>query len=144
MSRLQLDSSTPATVVRATIFRKKYVSVDENYGPGHQGTTTSYPCYLDFILRGEGGEIERRVTSLGTVQVIEADVQDVLCYEYRWGYKVEVPRGYTSELMELANQGDPNARGMNLLVAPPVPEVDETELASILAKLAALLEEKAA
>lgn len=53
MSRLQLGSFTPATVVRATIFRKKYVSVDENYGPGHQGTTTSYPCYLDFILRGE-------------------------------------------------------------------------------------------
>lgn len=76
--------------------------------------------------------------------MIEADVQDVLCYEYRWGYKFEVPRGYTAELMELANQGDPNARGMNLLVAPPVPEVDEAELASILAKLAALLEEKAA
>lgn len=144
MSRLQLGSFTPVTVVRATIFRKKYVSVDEDYGPGHQGTTTSYPCSLDFILRGKGGEIERRVTSLGAVQVIEADVQDVLCYEYRWGYKFEVPRGYTAELMELANQGDPNARGMNLLVAPPVPEVDETELASILAKLAALLEEKAA
>ena len=144
MSRLQLGSFTPATVVRATIFRKKYVSVDEDYGPGHQGTTTSYPCYLDLILRGEDGEIERRVTYLGTVQVIEADVQDVLCYEYRWGYKFEVPRGYTSELMELANQCDPNACGMNLLVAPPVPEVDEAELASILAKLAALLEEKAA
>lgn len=144
MSRLQLDRFTPATVVRATTFRKKYVSVDEDRGPGHQGTTTSYPCYLDFILRGKNGEIERRVRPLGAVQVIEADVQDVLCYEYRWGYKVEVPYGYTAELMELANQGDPNARGMNLLIAPPLPELDGAELASTLAKLAALLEEKAA
>lgn len=140
MPHIHMDSSTPVVVVRATTFRKKYVEVEENHG---REETTHYPTYLDFLVRSEDGEIVRFVTSLGSVKVIEADVQDVLCYSYRWGYKVEVPRGYVAELMELANQGDPNARGMNLLVAPPLPELDGAELASILANLAAVLERNA-
>lgn len=142
MPHIEMSSSTPVVVVRATTFRKKYVKVDENHQSGHE-ETTNYPAYLDFIVRSEDGENARFVTPLSSVKVIEADVQDVLCYSYRWGYKVEVPRGYVAELMELANQGDPNARGMNLLVAPPLPELDGAELASILANLAAVLERNA-
>lgn len=142
MTHIHMDSFTPVVVVRATTFREKNVWVDTNHRSGHE-ETTNYPAYLDFLVRSEDGEIVRFVTSLGSVKVIEADVQDVLCYEYRWGYKFEVPRGYTDELMELANQGDPNARGMNLLVAPPLPELDGAELASILANLVAALERNA-
>lgn len=142
MPHIDMSSSTPVVVVRATTFRKKCVLVDENRQSGHE-ETTNYPAYVDFLVRSEEGEIGRFVTPLGTVKVVEADVQDVLCYEYRWGYRFEVPRGYVAELMELANQGDPNARGMNLLVAPPLPELDGAELASILANLAAVLERNA-